>query len=254
MTQNEINELVLIHGWGFNHRVWKTLIPYLEDRWKVKCIDLPGYGVAENITESEFEQGSIDQIVNSINPDIPNNSIILAWSLGGTVALKLAQSRNDIKALVLLASSPCFLKKQDWQHGVEPDEFNQLVSQLSKDKIKTLQTFAGLVAMGEKYPRQTINELNEHLVSDVPEQEILMSGLEILRDEDLRQNLVKLHCPIGMIFGENDVLMKRSVGRDMQVLRPDIHTIQIPETGHAPFLSRPRETADALIKLTARLC
>jgi pimeloyl-[acyl-carrier protein] methyl ester esterase len=256
MTQNESSELVLIHGWGFNHRVWKTFIPYLEDRWKVKCIDLPGYGVAENITESEYEyeQGTIDQIVNSINPDISKNSIILAWSLGGIVALKLAQNRNDIKALMLLASSPCFLKKQDWQYGVEPDEFNQLVSQLSKDKIKTLQTFAGLVAMGEKHPRQTINELNEYLVSDVPEQETLMSGLEILRDEDLRPKLVKLHCPIGMIFGENDILIKRSARSAIQALRPDIHTIEIPETGHAPFLSHPRETADALIKLTASLC
>jgi pimeloyl-[acyl-carrier protein] methyl ester esterase len=81
-----------------------------------------------------------------------------------------------------------------------------------------------------------------------------MSGLEILRDEDLRQNLVKLHCPIGMIFGENDILIKRAAGIAIQALRPDVHTIEIPATGHAPFLSRPRETADALIKLTARLC
>jgi len=254
MTQNEISELVLIHGWGFNYRVWRKFIPHIEDRWSVKCIDLPGYGSPENKIDPHFDRESIDQIVNSINSDIPENAIILGWSLGGTVAIKLAQRRSDIKALVLLASSPCFLKKQDWQHGVEPDDFNQLLSQLSKDKIKTLQTFAGLVAMGEKHPRQTINELNEYILSNVPEQETLMSGLEILRDEDLRENLVKLHCPIGMIFGENDILIKRSTGSAIQETRNDIDTIVIPETGHAPFLSRPRETADALVNLTARLC
>ncbi len=253
MTQNEISELVLIHGWGFNHRVWRKFIPHIQDRWSIKCIDLPGYGGPENKIDPNFDQESIDQIVNSINSDITENAVVLGWSLGGTVAIKLAQMRSDIKALVLLASSPCFLKKQDWQHGVEPDEFNQLLSQLSKDKIKTLHTFAGLVAMGEKHPRKTINELNEYILSNVPEHETLMSGLEILRDEDLRQNLVKLHCPIGMIFGEKDILIKRSTGSAIQITRNDIHTIVIPETGHAPFLSRPRQTADALMKLTARL-
>jgi len=253
MTQREIKKLVLIHGWGIDHRIWKNFIPHVEDQWRVTCIDLPGYGASENKVESHFDQGNIDQIVNSINSEIPENATILAWSLGGTVAMKLVHRRSDIKALVLLASSPCFLKKQDWQHGVEPAEFNQLLRQLSKDKIKTLQTFAGLVAMGEAHPRQTINELNEYLLSNVPEQEILMSGLEILRDEDLRQAFVKQHCPVGIIFGENDILVKCSTGGAIQELRPDTHTIEIPETGHAPFLSRPQETAEALMTLTARL-
>ena len=253
MSQKEIKELVLIHGWGFDNRIWKNIIPHLEAQWRVTCVDLPGYGSSENKVESHLDQRSVDQIVNSIISTIPENATILAWSLGGTVAMKLAQRRSDIKALVLIASSPCFLKKQDWQHGVEPADFNQLVSQLSEDKIKTLQTFAGLVAIGEAYPKYIIKELNEYLVTNVPEQETLMSGLEILRDEDLRLTLVKLHCPIGVIFGENDILVKRSTGGAIQTSRPDVYTIEIPETGHAPFLSRPQETADALMKLTDSL-
>ena len=248
MIKKETRELVLIHGWGFDNRIWKKFILHIEDQWRVTCIDLPGYGARKNLAHAD-----IDQIVSDVESDVPDNAVLVAWSLGGLIAMKLAHSRSDIKALVLVASSPCFLKKQDWQHGVEPADFDQLVSQLSKDKIKTLQTFAGLVAMGEEHPRQTINELNKHLISNVPDQETLMSGLEILRDEDLRQNLLKQHCPIGIIFGEKDILVKRSTGDAIQASRSDIHTIEIPETGHAPFLSRPQETADALMKITAGL-
>jgi len=248
MSQKEIRDLVLIHGWGFDNRIWKKFILYLEDQWRAPCIDLPGYGAREKLAHVD-----IDQIVSNVESDIPDNAVLFAWSLGGLIAMKLAHRRSDTKALVLVASSPCFLNKQDWQHGVEPADFDQLVSQLSEDKIKTLQTFAGLVAMGEAHPRQTINELNEHLVSDVPDQETLMSGLEILRDEDLRLTMVKQNCPIAIIFGENDILVKRSTGGAIQTSRPDIHTIEIPETGHAPFLSRPQETADALMKLTDSL-
>ena len=246
MRQKEFRDLVLIHGWGFDSRIWKNFILHLEDQWKITCIDLPGYGARKKSANVD-----IDQIVSNVEIDIPKNAVLFAWSLGGVIAMKLAHRRNDIKALVLVASSPCFLKKQDWQHGVEPADFNKLVSQLSKDKIKTLHTFAGLVAAGEKHPRQTIKELNELLVDGVPEQETLMSGLEILRDEDLRPALAKLLCPVGVILGENDILVKCSTGKAIQESRSDIYTIKIPETGHAPFLSRPQETADALMKLTA---
>ncbi len=248
MMQKENKDLVLIHGWGFDNRIWRKFIPYVEDQWRVTYIDLPGYGARKKLAYA-----NIDQIVSNVESDVPGNAVIFAWSLGGLIAMKLAHIRSDIKALVLLASSPCFLKKQGWLHGVEPADLNKLVSQLNEDKIKTLQTFAGLVAMGEKRPRQTINELNEHLISNVPEQETLVSGLKILRDEDLRQALAKQHSPISMIFGENDVLVKRSTGSAIQESRPDIHTIEIPETGHAPFLSRPQETADALMKITDSL-
>ena len=248
MIKKEIRELVLIHGWGFDNRIWKNFILHLEDQWRVTCIDLPGYGARGKLAHAD-----IHQIVSNIKSDIPNNAVLFAWSLGGLIAMKLAHSRSDIKALVLVASSPCFLNKLGWQHGVEPADFDQLVCQLSEDKIKTLQTFAGLVAMGEEHPRQTINELNEQLDCNVPDQETLMSGLEILRDEDLRPAMVKQICPVGIIFGENDILVKRSTGEAIQTSRPDIHTIEISATGHAPFLSRPRETADALMKLAARL-
>jgi len=247
MSQKEIKELVLIHGWGVDSRIWKKFILHLEDEWRITCIDLPGYGAREKLVQVD-----IDQIVSSIEIDVPQNAVLFAWSLGGVIATKLASRRNDIKALVLVASSPCFLKKQDWQHGVDPVDFNKLVSQISKDKIKTLQTFAGLVAVGEKHPRQIIKELTELLVAKAPEQETLVSGLDILRDEDLRQALAKLLCPVGIILGENDILVKRSTGNAIQESRSDIYTIKIPETGHAPFLSCPQETADALMKITAR--
>jgi len=248
MIKKANKDLVLIHGWGFDNRIWKNFILHLEDQWNVTCIDLPGYGAREKLAHAD-----IDQIASNVEPDIPDNAVLFAWSLGGLIAMKLAHSRSDIKGLVLVASSPCFMKKQDWQHGVAPAEFNQLLSELSKDKIKTLQTFVGLVAMGEEHPRQLIKELNEQLESNVPDQETLISGLEILRDEDLRLALAKLHCPVGIIFGENDILVKCTTGSAMQASRPDIHAIEISATGHAPFLSHPRETAGALMKLTATL-
>lgn len=245
--------LALIHGWGFDRRIWEWFVPYLADQWRVICIDLPGYGVKKKLTPA-----NVDQIVRNIEPEIPYGAVLFAWSLGGLIAMQLVCKRKDIKTLVLLASSPCFLNKQGWQHGIKSADFNQLVRQLSKDKIKTLQAFSRLVAMGETYPKPVINKLyaqlgNKKLINNIPEPAILMFGLEILRHTDLRQELAQQECPIRFILGENDILVKCSIGSAIQAVKSDVQAIIISATGHAPFLSRPQETADALIYLTEDL-
>ncbi|MEE8233470.1 MAG: alpha/beta fold hydrolase, partial [Gammaproteobacteria bacterium] len=116
MRENGQNSLVLIHGWGFGRWIWDSFIPCLEDRWRVTSIDLPGYGASEKLVFADNSKADINQIVRRINPDIPKNSTLLGWSLGGLIAMKLASVRKDIKSLVLIANSPCFLKKSDWQH------------------------------------------------------------------------------------------------------------------------------------------
>jgi len=258
MTENVANvhrdkepkTLVLLHGWGFSGKIWDDFIPYIKDQWRITIINLPGYGESEKIAHADRDGTDIDQLVNLISPDIPEKSIILAWSLGGLFATKLSCVRKDINALILVASSPCFLNKPDWQHGVDPDDFNQLARGLSENKIKALQQFSGLVAMGDKRPRETISKLSEHVDNNVTEIEALKAGLDILKQEDLRGVMSRLRCPIGMIFGEKDVLVKRSTGKALQALRADINIIEIANTGHAPFLTRPQKTAEALKKLT----
>lgn len=249
----EPKNLVLLHGWGFNGQIWDDFIPYIKSQWHITIINLPGYGKSEKITHADLDETDLDQIVKIISVDVPEKAIILAWSLGGLVATRLAGIRKDITALILVASSPCFLNKPDWQHGIDPVDFDQLVRGLSENKTKALQQFSGLVAMGEKRPRETISKLSEHVDNNAAEIESLKAGLDILKQEDLRGAISKLRCPINIIFGEKDVLVKRSTGKALQALRADIHIIEINETGHIPFLTRPQETADALMTLTGNL-
>ena len=242
---NGLTDLVLIHGWGFDGRVWNEFVPYVKDQWRVTTIDLPGYDGAVKTSCAD-----LDDIVNLVSPNVPEGATILAWSLGGLIATKLIGVRKDIKALVSIASSPCFLNKPDWQHGVDPVDLIQLDKLLNKDKAKALQEFAGLVSMGDGSPRRTMNKLNDYIGEKTAGLGALKAGLAILKEEDLRCQLAEEQGTISMIFGENDILVKRSAGKAVQELKPNIRTIEISGTGHAPFISRPKETADALMDLT----
>jgi len=37
-------DLVLLHGWGLNLRVWDGLVEELHDRFRLIAVDLPGHG------------------------------------------------------------------------------------------------------------------------------------------------------------------------------------------------------------------
>jgi len=242
-----LDDLVLIHGWGYSSRVWRDFIPYIEDRWCVSEVDLPGYDVP-----LKTEPTDIDQVIELISLSIPEKAIVVAWSLGGLIATRLACFRKDIRALVLVASSPCFLNKSDWQHGIEPADFEQLADLLGEDKEKALQEFACLVAIGDKSPRQIIKKLDECSEGYVPGCKTLKAGFVLLEQEDLRRSLINLSCPTLMIFGEKDVLVKSSTATAVKILHTDIYTIEITGSGHAPFLSHPQETALALSKFAGK--
>lgn len=187
-------------------------------------------------------------MVKYVCMQVPEHSVLVGWSLGGLVAVRLASIRKDIKAVVLMASSPCFLNKPDWDHGITLFEFEKLAKELAKDREKALRRFSGLVASGDRFPRQTMTSLNNAIIDNMPSLDALRSGLEILSKEDQRRLLPELHCPVDMILGAKDVLVKPSLRDAMQNLRPGMATVEIA-AGHAPFLSCPRQTAVALTKL-----
>jgi len=170
------------------------------------------------------------------------------------IAIKLAETKqSEINALILLASTPCFVKKTDWLCGVDDNKLQQIAANLKHDKNNVLQTFIAEVAMGDPFPRETIRTLQDHATKNSLDAEVLNDGLEILRKEDLRKNLKQLKCSIGMVLGTNDHLVSFSTGQDTLSICPNIELMAIEEAGHAPFVSQPKETANAIKSFVEKL-
>lgn len=81
--------IVLLHGFGGNHRVWKHQIPLLQQYFNVLAIDLPSHN-EENLKLTKMKN-NIESICNEIicvlNKYNINNAIFMAVSLG-TVFIK----------------------------------------------------------------------------------------------------------------------------------------------------------------------
>ena len=109
--------LVMIHGWGMHSDMWMQARDLLSQQFELHLLDLPGMGYSQNMADYR-----LSTVAEKIAQDIPSNAYILGWSLGGLIASKIALI-TPVKKLILVASTPCFVAREDWQQGMPSDVF-----------------------------------------------------------------------------------------------------------------------------------
>jgi len=240
--------LVLLHGWGLNAEVWHCISEELASHFTLHLVDLPGFGRSRG-----FGAMSLDEMAQQVLDAAPQNAIWLGWSLGGLVASQIALSQPErVKALVTVASSPCFSAQEAWP-GIKPDVLASFQQQLSEDFQRTVERFLALQTMGTETARQDARTLKQTVLSlPMPDVEVLNGGLEILKTVDLREPLAALAMPHLRIYGYLDGLVPRKVVPLLDALWPDSESQVIAKAAHAPFISHPVEFCSALIALSQR--
>ncbi|OCQ19613.1 pimeloyl-[acyl-carrier protein] methyl ester esterase [Pseudoalteromonas luteoviolacea] len=234
------NEVVLLHGWGMNKQVWQLIETELAAELKrpVRALNLPGFG-GEALPETHYD---LDAIVESIDTFIQPNSIVIGWSLGGLVATRLAATRPDkVAHLVLVASNVQFCESDIWP-GIKPDVLAQFKVQLAKDSRKTIERFLAIQAMGSEHAKADIKQIKALLLqAPEPAGTALSAGLDILQSTDLRHEFSKLTCPITGVFGRLDALVPAQVVDELSWLNGAFTHKILPKASHAPFISHRQE-------------
>lgn len=232
-------DLVLVHGWSMHSGVWKPLVDLLAEHFRCHLVDLPGHGQSD-WHEGDFE---LSTLLAKLAEALPEKAIWMGWSLGGMVALAMAQRYPEkVKKLILLASNPRFVQTEDWPCAMPQEVFKTFSNSLAHDPQQTLQRFIMLQAKGANQPRQVIKQLSEQLAQQhEPEPEALQAGLKCLAEWDLRDALATVNCPTQMILAENDHLIPVSLAEHVKKLQPKLRIDVIPGLGHAPFISQPQQ-------------
>jgi len=232
-------DLVLLHGWGMHGGIWTDWAEQLSSRFRVWVVDLPGHG------NSDYDgQDTLDSWASAVQEVVPANAWWLGWSLGGLVSMAaLANQQENIRGLVLLAGTPCFVASPDWEPAVDAKIFDQFAQQLETDIDRTLTRFLSLQVRIADRSGDTLRRLRGELKSR-PQANIgaLRTGLRFLQKSDMRHALTKPVVPVYWLLGERDTLVPPEVRNSF----PDIVALAIEGAGHAPFLSHPRRCSEQL--------
>lgn len=242
-------DIVLLHGWGLNAEVWQTIIPRVASQFRIHLVDLPGYGRSR-----DFSPMSVQSMADILWEQAPKNAIWLGWSLGGLVASRIALDHSDeVKALITVASSPCFGAHEEWQ-GIKPEVLLNFEKMLSENFQRTVERFLALQTLGTESAREDARTLKSVVLAlPMPTVEVLNMGLESLRTEDLREELTHLAVPFLRIYGYLDGLVPRKIVSKLDALYPHSSSIVMRHCAHAPFVSHPDEFSEYLIEFFTQL-
>jgi malonyl-CoA O-methyltransferase len=199
-------DLVLLHGWGCNLEVWRSLLVLLRPWANITLLDLPG--CAPGAVAGEAPR--LSELLARILDCSPERAVYVGWSLGGQLAIELAvRAPERVLAVVTLCSNPRFVAAGDWP-GMGEEAFSTFHAAVQSDPVAALRRFDTLQVTGSRQPRRLrrlLQDLRRPSASGT-----LLAGLGWLETLDQRETLSLLRQPQLHLLAERDALVPSAVG------------------------------------------
>ncbi|WP_374482920.1 alpha/beta fold hydrolase [Zoogloea sp.] len=232
-------DLVLLHGWGLSSSVWKPLAAALSGTFTLHTPNLPGHGTAAPA------RPSLNEWADALLSRIPEDAVLVGWSLGAQLALHLArQNPERVARLVLIGASPRFVQADDWPAALPGATLSAFRQDFDTTPDATQRRFVALQSFGDSARKAVAATLTDSLTSaDEHHKAALADGLRLLAEADLRALIPDVRQPVRLLHGSEDKLMPVAAAEWLADTLPDARLTVFGQCGHAPFLSRPEECA-----------
>jgi len=255
-ARHDAQTLVLLPGWGFSSAVFSPIIEHLRDS-SVMTLELPGHGQARrspaphkkagprrraNKVPAERAAGSgfvARRWRDALASQLPPVCDLLGWSLGGQLAMEIAAKHpGRVRRLVLVATTPCFVRRRGWNAGTPRAMFDEFTWRLAQDPQATLKNFLSRIARDDVNERSVLRKLRAALsAAAAPDALALRVGLDLLRHTDLRNRVAGIDVPTLIMHGTRDRIVPPAASRWLAGRIPRAYFTAMPGAAHAPFLS-----------------
>jgi pimeloyl-[acyl-carrier protein] methyl ester esterase len=191
--------------------------------------DLPGYNGSSPAPKVDLPALAADLIFWLDSLDL-REVTLLGWSLGGILAQYLAAHfPQRIKRLVLVASTPRFVRSAEWPHGLPASTIRALGRDYQQAPLLTLEKFTA-----RHFPQGALLPATRQPTIAMA---TALGGLELLRSVDLRAELGLIPQPTLVLHGCQDEIIPVGAGEFLATRLPQGLFHAVAECGHAPFRS-----------------
>jgi len=227
--------LLFLHGIGGNRHSFDDQLPDFADRWRCVAWDMPGYGGSPLPDKLTFPMMA-DALANLMAHLNETTAVVVGHSMGGMVAQEfVAQHPDEVRALVLSATSPAFGKPGgDWQkeflaarlapldQGKTPADFaDELVAGMFGDK-RDPAAMKRAVACMAALPAATYR-----------------AALTCIVGFDRRDALGRIDCPTLCLAADKDTNAPPVVLEKMAQKIPNGRYVCMPGLGHLANFEEP---------------
>ncbi|HUP63940.1 MAG TPA: alpha/beta fold hydrolase, partial [Thermoanaerobaculia bacterium] len=228
--EGEGTPLILLHGLSGSFRWWDRNVTALAARHRVIAVDLIGFGRNRRFLSSDLPLsfGELAGLLTRwIERELREPVHLVAHSMGGGIALRVASSRPDlIRSLTLVSSAGI---------PVSLDPLPRLEALLRPPR--------GIFSFA---PRLAADALRAGPSS-------IAFAAALLFREDARESMRAVRAPTLLMWGENDPFIPLRHAEEIHAEIPGSDLVVIARAGHVPMWDQPREFNAKLLEFTSRV-
>jgi pimeloyl-[acyl-carrier protein] methyl ester esterase len=246
-TTGQGKDVVILHGWGCDHRYMQPIVDQLKDRYRVSNFDLPGRGKSDWQPNIE----TIHDIADSLLPELPKNAIYIGWSFGGLVSISIAARYPElVERFIGVATTPKFVEDNEWP-GVPKPGFISGFGEIKDSGYKNFMhayyesEFANFDVKPEAYPK-LLALLAEEPQCDI---NILLKGINICDATDLRNEFHTISKKIDFIMSSQDGAVLNAAHNKIKAINSNARMHVIPDAHHMSFWTHQKEFKENLEKI-----
>ncbi len=242
-TEGSGPALVLLHGLGFDHRLWVATAPYLVGHTRVIIPDLPGFGRSAALPDGTGPDAMLRSLAAMLTATAAVPCMIAGFGIGGTLALGVA-ARNPERVHAVVAISA--LGPQTWPE-TGTGRIAALFSALPGALGMSMRFAPHMLAT--RYLRDAISsiavnpeavELVESVLRDPVQRQTLLKTLGQLNDwKQLIRRFSGVRAPSLIIWGERDSIYGLHAAERLRHAVPGSQLHTMNGAGHLLPLEQP---------------
>jgi sigma-B regulation protein RsbQ len=242
--------MLFAHGYGCDQDMWRRLVPFFADDYKLVLFDHVGAGRSDMDAYDREKYGTLDGYATDLLEicealDL-RDVILVAHSVSAMIAaIAAVREPSRFSRLILVAPSPRYTNDtaDGYVGGFSRDDIEGLLASLDSNYFAWAEALAPM-AMGNPDSPELAEELRSSFCRTNPSVARHFARVTFL--SDTRPVLDRVGCDSLILQCSDDLLAPPEVGSYVHRHIPGSTLVQLKATGHCPHVSAPEDTATAI--------
>jgi sigma-B regulation protein RsbQ len=247
--------MMFAHGYGCDQDMWRRLLPYFADNFRLVLFDHVGAGHSDVNAYDREKYGSLDGYAADLLEicaclDL-KDVILVAHSVSAMMAVIAAtQEPERFSRLILVAPSPRYTNDpaEGYVGGFSQEDIEGLLASLDSNYFAWAEALAPMAMANPETP-ELAEELRSSFCRTNPS--IARHFARVTFLSDTRQVLGKVPTDSLILQCSDDLLAPPEVGTYVHQHLEHSSLVHLRATGHCPHISAPQATANAILQYLA---
>lgn len=241
-------DLLLIHGIGANLLCWRQIWKPLTKFYRVTALDLPGFGHSSKRIDIDYGlDAQTDRVASFLEALEITKAYVVGCSLGGAISLWLAKKRPELVQRVV-AIAPAV-----HHHIIRVDTkrywiFANILKHIFLNPFFVGRILRYVVAKHKDLTVETILDYYAPYHRSPAAVFTFWRSFELIKDPRLPQDLSTVDCPVLVLYGRRDRMIKKIFIENLPALMSDAQVIYHDEGGHHLMNDEPQFVVDEVKK------